>query len=59
MKKVILLTVFLISLFFTSCEEVVDVDLDTAPPKLVIEAAINWKKATNGAQQVIRLTTTF
>ena len=58
MKKVILLTFFLISLFFTSCEEVVDVDLDTAPPKLVIEAAINWKKGTNGAQQGIRLTTT-
>ncbi|MEP7093498.1 MAG: DUF4249 family protein [Flavobacterium sp.] len=46
------------SLFFTSCEEVVDVDLNAAAPKLVIEAAINWKKGTSGAQQTIKLTTT-
>lgn len=58
MKKSILLIVFFISIFFSSCEEVVDVDLDTAPPKLVIEAAINWEKETTGAQQVIKLTTT-
>lgn len=58
MKKATLLIVFFIATFFTSCEEVVDVDLDTAPPKLVIEAAINWRKGTNGAQQSIKLTTT-
>ncbi|HEX8015314.1 MAG TPA: DUF4249 domain-containing protein [Flavobacterium sp.] len=58
MKKVFLFLVFFISLFFTGCEEVVDVDLDTAPPKLVIEAAINWRKGTSGAQQTIKLTTT-
>lgn len=58
MKKAILLIVFLISIFFTSCEEVVDVDLDTAPSKLVIEGAINWQKGTTGAQQTIKLTTT-
>ncbi|SNR82599.1 DUF4249 domain-containing protein [Flavobacterium sp. ov086] len=58
MKKATLLIVFFISLFFASCEEVVDVDLDTAPPKLVIEAAINWEKGTVGNQQVIKLTTT-
>ncbi|MBS7255879.1 DUF4249 domain-containing protein [Flavobacterium branchiicola] len=58
MKKAILIIVFFISLFFTSCEEVVNVDLDTAPPKLVIEAAINWKKGTTGNDQTIKLTTT-
>lgn len=58
MKKATLLIVFFISIFFTSCEEVVDVNLDTAPPKLVIEAAINWQKGTNGKQQTIKLTTT-
>ncbi|CAD0005687.1 DUF4249 domain-containing protein [Flavobacterium chungangense] len=58
MKKVILFLVFFMSVFFTSCEEVVEVDLDTAPPKLVIEAAINWRKGTSGAQQTIKLTTT-
>ncbi len=58
MKKAILLIVFLISLFFAGCEEVIDVDLNTVAPKLVIEAAINWKKGTSGAQQTIKLTTT-
>ncbi|MGO4773310.1 DUF4249 family protein [Flavobacterium sp. W22_SRS_FK3] len=58
MKKTILLIVFFISLFFSGCEEVVDVDLTTAPPKLVIEAAIRWKKGTSGAQQTVKLTTT-
>lgn len=56
MKKVLLLLVFFISLFFTGCEEVVDVNLDSAPPKLVIEAAINWEKGTTGVQQTIKLT---
>lgn len=58
MKKITLLIVLFISIFFTSCEEVVDVDLDTAPPKLVIEASINWQKGTSGKQQVIKLSTT-
>jgi len=58
MRKLVFLIAFFTSLFFTSCEEVVDVDLDTAPPKLVIEAAINWEKGTSGKQQVIKLSTT-
>lgn len=58
MKKLILLFIVFISGFFAGCEEVVDVDLDTAPPKLVIEADINWKKGTTGAQQTINLSTT-
>lgn len=58
MKKATLLIVLFISIFFASCEEVVDVNLDTAPPKLVIEASINWLKGTTGKQQTIKLTTT-
>ncbi|PXY38955.1 DUF4249 domain-containing protein [Flavobacterium cheongpyeongense] len=58
MKKEILFLVFFISTLFTGCEEVVEVDLDTTAPKLVIEAAINWQKGTSGAQQTIKLTTT-
>lgn len=58
MKKFSVILVFFTALFFTSCEEVVDVDLDTAAPKLVIEAAINWEKGTTGTQQAIKLTTT-
>lgn len=58
MKKLVFLIAFLTSIFFTSCEDVVDVDLDTAPPKLVIEASINWEKGTTGKQQIVTLTTT-
>lgn len=58
MKKINLLILFFTALFFTSCEEVVDVDLKTEPPKLVVEAVINWTKGTTGNQQMIKLTTT-
>ncbi|MCP2027301.1 hypothetical protein L1276_002458 [Flavobacterium sp. HSC-32F16] len=58
MKKIIIFIFLFTSFFFTSCEDVVDVDLDNAPPKLVIEAAINWEKGTTGKQQFIKLTTT-
>lgn len=45
-------------MLFVSCEEVIDVDLSTAPPRLVIDASINWQKGTSGNQQIISLTTT-
>lgn len=41
-----------------SCEDKVNIDLDTAPPKLVIDAAIKWQKGTDGNEQKIKLTTT-
>jgi len=43
---------------FNGCEDVVNVDLNTASPKLVIEASINWQKGTLGNEQKIKLTTT-
>lgn len=48
----------LIAFFTFSCEEVVDVDLNTAPPKLVIEASINWVRDTPGNIQAVKLSTT-
>jgi hypothetical protein len=45
-------------LFFLSCEEVIDVDLNTANPRLVIDASINWQKGTNGSVQKVILSTT-
>lgn len=44
--------------FLVSCEEVVDVDLGTSDPRLVIDAGIEWRKGTDGSQQNIRLSTT-
>lgn len=59
MKK----TIYFIAIILTivsiqSCQKVIDVDLDTAPPRLVIEANINWQKGTTGNIQKIRLSTT-
>lgn len=59
MKKPI---IFFITLFtalvFTSCEEVIDVDLNTAAPRLVVDAALQWEKGTSGNNQRIKLSTT-
>jgi len=51
---------FIISalIFLTSCEDVIDVNLDNAEPKLVIEASINWLKGTSGNEQTIKLSLT-
>jgi len=57
-NKLNLLRVLLLSIFFNSCQDVVDVPLDTESPRLVIEASINWHKETTGNIQKIKLTTT-
>lgn len=54
MKKIFFL---LLIISFLSCEEVVQVDLNEAPPRLVIDAAIDWEKGTLGNRQVIKLST--
>jgi hypothetical protein len=43
---------------FASCETKVDIPLNTANPKLVIDANILWQKGTSGTNQKIKLTTT-
>jgi hypothetical protein len=42
----------------SSCEEVVDVELSTSEPRLVIEASLVWNPALEENIQYIRLTTT-
>lgn len=54
LKYIFLLTFF--GLF--SCEDVIDVDLPIAEPRLVVEASLNWFKENDGSYQMIRLTTT-
>lgn len=58
MNKIFSIIAIISFLSLTSCEEVINVDLDTAPAKLVIDASINWEKGTPGTQQLIKLTTT-
>ncbi|WP_416444483.1 DUF4249 domain-containing protein [Leeuwenhoekiella sp. A16] len=52
------IAVLLIGLLLTACEDVIDVDLDTAPPRLVVDASIDWLKNTSGNEQKIMLSTT-
>ncbi len=54
MKNLIL---FFSLLLLVSCEDVIDVDLDTEAPRLVIDANINWEKGTSGNVQTINLST--
>ena len=54
MKKIIYILV--ISLFIFSCEDVINLDVPTSEPKLVIDASINWFKGTPGNEQEIKLT---
>ncbi|WP_034229816.1 DUF4249 family protein [Aquimarina pacifica] len=40
-----------------SCEDVIDVDVQTAPTRLTIEASLDWEKGTSGNNQIIKLST--
>ncbi len=43
----------------SACEKVVIVNLETAAPRLVVEANIKWVKGTSGNVQKIRLSKTI
>ena len=59
MKKLIIYFVLVFTtVLFSSCEDVIDVDLNNAEPKLVIDGIIKWQKGTTGAEQVIKLSLT-
>lgn len=53
-NRIQLLTLFLV-LFVTSCEDVIDVPVQSAPARLVVEASLDWEKGTTGNNQVITL----
>ena len=56
-KSFALLLLLFTAAFFTACEDVVNVDLDEAAPRLVVDAAISWQKGTAGNEQKITLST--
>ncbi|MGL2966348.1 DUF4249 family protein [Flavobacterium sp. XGLA_31] len=58
MKKFNYIIAILFALLLTSCEDVVQVDLDTAAPRLVISGSLQWQKGTPGNEQKIKLSTT-
>ena len=55
MKVYLKLVLFLLTLSFASCEDVIDVDLQAGPSRLVIEASLDWEKGTTGSNQTIKL----
>lgn len=58
MKNKVKYLILLCCFFLLSCTKVIDVDLETAAPKLVIDASIDWVKGTTGGEQKIKLSTT-
>ncbi|TXE13959.1 DUF4249 domain-containing protein [Seonamhaeicola algicola] len=56
MKKIIILLSLFCLMF--SCEDVIDVDLESVPPRLVIDATLSWEKGTTGNEQEIKLSLT-
>ena len=56
MKRI--LQLLLLFLIMTSCEDTIDVNLNTEEPRLVIDASINWFKGTSGNTQSIKLSLT-
>lgn len=53
MKKITY--ILLLNIVLSSCTDVIDVDIPIAPPRLVIEASIDWEKGTLGNEQSISL----
>ena len=56
MKNIVrILPILLLTIY--SCTDVVDVEVQTGPERLVIEASLDWEKGTSGNVQTIALRT--
>lgn len=55
-SKAFTLFSLLFVLLFLSCDKVVELDLESGDPKIVIDAEIIWVKGTSGNQQSIKIT---
>ncbi|MFS4491930.1 DUF4249 domain-containing protein [Maribacter sp. 2308TA10-17] len=55
MKTILKSTILLLILSLASCEDVIDVPVQTAPTRLVVEASLDWEKGTAGNEQTIQL----
>jgi hypothetical protein len=57
MKTYLRLAVAALIVIFTSCTDVIDLEVQTAPTRLTIEASLDWEKGTLGNVQTIKLCT--
>ncbi len=55
MKTYFKLVILLLTVSLVSCDDVISVDVQTAPSRLVIEASLDWEKGTTGSNQTIKL----
>jgi len=55
MKNYIKLSMLFLGVLVTSCVDVIEVDVPTEEPRLVVEASLDWEKGTQGNEQVIYL----
>lgn len=51
-------SLILLLLTAVSCQDQIDIDLETSQERLVIEALIEWKKGTSGSEQMVRISKT-
>jgi hypothetical protein len=57
-SKTLALLGVLFLLFFSSCEDVVQLDLENGQTRLVVDAEIIWQKGTTGNEQLIKISKT-
>tara|TARA_R110000868_G_scaffold108065_1_gene295333 strand:+ start:48517 stop:49362 length:846 start_codon:yes stop_codon:yes gene_type:complete len=57
MKTYLKLTILAFIITVLSCTDVIDVEVQTAPARLTIEASLDWEKGTAGNEQIIKLST--
>ncbi|NJX14019.1 DUF4249 domain-containing protein [Tamlana crocina] len=57
MKTYIKSIALLLLVITTACEDVIDVTVPTASPRLVVQASLDWQKGTDGSNQEIKLST--
>lgn len=55
MKTLKELLALIIIITFASCEDIVDVEVQEGPKRLVVEASLDWEKGTMGNVQTIKL----
>ena len=57
MKIFVRLLIIIVTIGVVSCTDVVDVEVQNGPERLVVEASLDWEKGTTGSDQTIRLRT--
>ena len=57
MKNYSYILLFILNIIFYSCTDVIEVDVPDSPPRLVVEASIDWIKGTDGSEQLVKLST--